>query len=361
VNSGIFVIQGGGQRADGSQPQTHPAIVNEAKVSGLKNEAYTISMARMGKNPDGTGDGADTATSQFFINTKANPALDPGGSSPAGYAVFGLVIQGRDVVDAIQNAPADPSNPEKPVHAVAMQKVRIVGATAVSLSSSSTTSEPAPTCTSMPNGAPPPAGTAEVDLVTPGVWNVCSETDSNYVWVHNNGTSALDYTWSLTGAGGAALPEGWAATFATPAGTIAQAGATESAWAATVVTLHVPATQPAGEVPAELHAGGATRAFVFHVALPLGRVAVAGDNVMTHYDLWDSKGNAIQLDGDFCATLGPKTNAVSGYGYGLIGVAKGETVTLVVPPPFAYHYSGHSLSGKTLVWRATITDYGCAA
>lgn len=102
-----FMIQTGGMAKDGQfKDATHPMIKNEAKASGLKNEAYTLSMARMGRNPDGTGDGADTATNQFFVNHKANPFLDPSGSS-AGYAVFGTVVQGRDVVDAIAAVPVE--------------------------------------------------------------------------------------------------------------------------------------------------------------------------------------------------------------------------------------------------------------
>jgi peptidyl-prolyl cis-trans isomerase A (cyclophilin A) len=99
-----FMIQTGGMQADGTMKSpTHPAIKNEARSSGLKNEAYTLSMART--------NAPDSATNQFFINHKANTVLDPTASS-AGYAVFGTVVQGRDVVDAIAGVPVrhhDPS------------------------------------------------------------------------------------------------------------------------------------------------------------------------------------------------------------------------------------------------------------
>lgn len=93
-----FVIQGGGFLIDGSQkPTTHPPIKDEAKTNGLKNLKYTLSMAR-------TSD-PDSATSQFFVNTVDNPGLDPGGYSPDGYAVFGIVQGGRDAVTALENVP----------------------------------------------------------------------------------------------------------------------------------------------------------------------------------------------------------------------------------------------------------------
>ncbi|MBP7747369.1 MAG: peptidyl-prolyl cis-trans isomerase [Phycisphaerae bacterium] len=94
-----FVIQGGGFEPGLVQKATRAAIVNEAD-NGLSNVRGTIAMARLSA--------PDTATSQFFINHKDNIAggdgqsdLDPGGVSEDGYAVFGEVIAGLDVVDAI--------------------------------------------------------------------------------------------------------------------------------------------------------------------------------------------------------------------------------------------------------------------
>jgi cyclophilin family peptidyl-prolyl cis-trans isomerase len=73
------------------QKATRPAIVNEAK-NGLKNKRGTLAMART-NNPN-------SATAQFFINHVDNANLDYSGSNP-GYAVFGQVVEGMDVVDAI--------------------------------------------------------------------------------------------------------------------------------------------------------------------------------------------------------------------------------------------------------------------
>ena len=87
-----FMIQGGGFTADMRQRKTHAPIVNEAD-NGLKNARGTIAMAR-------TGD-PDSATAQFFINHKNNEFLDYAGPEKPGYAVFGKVAEGMDVVDAI--------------------------------------------------------------------------------------------------------------------------------------------------------------------------------------------------------------------------------------------------------------------
>ena len=89
-----FMIQGGGFTLDMTQKETHTPIKNEAS-NGLKNEKYTISMAR-------TSD-PNSATSQFFINLVDNGFLNYSGksSSKIGYCVFGSVIEGKDIVDKI--------------------------------------------------------------------------------------------------------------------------------------------------------------------------------------------------------------------------------------------------------------------
>lgn len=90
-----FMIQGGGFTADMQQKPTRAPIRNEAD-NGLKNEAYTIAMART-PNPD-------SATSQFFINVADNAFLDyrEPSASGYGYCVFGKVVEGKDVVDRIR-------------------------------------------------------------------------------------------------------------------------------------------------------------------------------------------------------------------------------------------------------------------
>ncbi len=91
-----FMIQGGGLTADLERKQTRAPIRNEA-TNGISNERGTLAMARTNV--------VDSATSQFFINTVDNAMLDNRGTTPAeyGYAVFGRVIDGMDVVDRIEN------------------------------------------------------------------------------------------------------------------------------------------------------------------------------------------------------------------------------------------------------------------
>ena len=92
-----FMVQGGGMTTDMTRKQTKPAIKNEA-TNGLSNERGTLAMARTGE--------VDSATAQFFINTVNNGprGLDHRSTAPAefGYAVFGKVIEGMDVVDQIE-------------------------------------------------------------------------------------------------------------------------------------------------------------------------------------------------------------------------------------------------------------------
>lgn len=90
-----FMIQGGGFAPDGIKKDTRNPIVNEWR-NGLANLRGTISMARLGGNPN-------SATNQFFINVNDNHNLDQPQGDGAAYAVFGEVLEGMDVVDAIKN------------------------------------------------------------------------------------------------------------------------------------------------------------------------------------------------------------------------------------------------------------------
>jgi peptidyl-prolyl cis-trans isomerase B (cyclophilin B) len=92
-----FMLQGGGFTPEMSQKPVKAPIKNEA-TNGLKNKAGTIAMARTSI--------VDSATSQFFINTVDNKFLDNAGLNPDkfGYAVFGKVIDGMDIVYAIEQA-----------------------------------------------------------------------------------------------------------------------------------------------------------------------------------------------------------------------------------------------------------------
>lgn len=93
-----FMIQGGGLTAEFATKPAKPPIKNEA-ANGVKNTRGTIAMARTAE--------VDSATCQFFINHVDNPFLDHKDNTPEGfgYAVFGRVVSGMEVVDAIANSP----------------------------------------------------------------------------------------------------------------------------------------------------------------------------------------------------------------------------------------------------------------
>jgi len=127
-----FMIQGGGFSAVMEQKPTREPIVNEA-ANGLPNKRGTIAMAR-------TAD-PNSATAQFFINLKDNAFLDKANSQDgAGYCVFGHVVKGMDVVDAI--AAVQTGNvggfQNVPVQAVTIKKAALVSA------ATGTASPPAP-------------------------------------------------------------------------------------------------------------------------------------------------------------------------------------------------------------------------
>jgi peptidyl-prolyl cis-trans isomerase B (cyclophilin B) len=117
-----FMIQGGGFDEDMNQKPTKDPIDNEA-ANGLKNRAYTIAMAR-------TND-PHSATAQFFINVSDNDFLDfksPSGSG-WGYAVFGEVSEGKDVVDTIKSVKTSNKgfHQDVPVEPVVIEKAVVVG------------------------------------------------------------------------------------------------------------------------------------------------------------------------------------------------------------------------------------------
>jgi peptidyl-prolyl cis-trans isomerase B (cyclophilin B) len=116
-----FMVQGGGFTKDGKQKPTQPPIKNES-TNGLKNENYSVAMARTGVR--------DSATSQFFINTKNNDFLDYSGESPTswGYAVIGKVVEGKDVVDKIKAVPVQRTSVSEaqPLTPVVIEKAECV-------------------------------------------------------------------------------------------------------------------------------------------------------------------------------------------------------------------------------------------
>ncbi|TFW23138.1 peptidyl-prolyl cis-trans isomerase [Massilia arenosa] len=114
-----FMIQGGGFDAQMKQKATDQTVENEAK-NGLKNDQYTIAMAR-------TSD-PHSASAQFFINVKNNSFLDYPGQDGWGYAVFGKVTDGTDVVDKIRKVRTSRSgmHADVPVEPVVIEKAEVV-------------------------------------------------------------------------------------------------------------------------------------------------------------------------------------------------------------------------------------------
>jgi peptidyl-prolyl cis-trans isomerase B (cyclophilin B) len=115
-----FMIQGGGMDAKMGEKKTNAPIKNEA-ANGLKNKTGSIAMARTNV--------VDSATSQFFINVKDNDFLNHRSPSPAefGYAVFGQVIEGMDIVHAIEKVKTGSRghHDDVPVEAVVINSAKV--------------------------------------------------------------------------------------------------------------------------------------------------------------------------------------------------------------------------------------------
>lgn len=116
---GNFMIQGGGFEPGMKQKPADQTVENEAK-NGLKNEAYTLAMAR-------TSD-PHSASAQFFINVTNNSFLDYPGQDGWGYAVFGKVTEGKEVVDQIKKVKTGRSGmfSDVPVEPVIIESVEVI-------------------------------------------------------------------------------------------------------------------------------------------------------------------------------------------------------------------------------------------
>ncbi|HZZ93200.1 MAG TPA: peptidylprolyl isomerase [Usitatibacter sp.] len=116
-----FMVQGGGFTKGMQQKPTNAPVKNES-ANGLKNDNYTVAMARTGVR--------DSATSQFFINVKDNDFLNYSGESPQGwgYCVFGRVVEGQDVVDKIRKVRTGNAGGHQnvPLEAVTIEKAERV-------------------------------------------------------------------------------------------------------------------------------------------------------------------------------------------------------------------------------------------
>lgn len=117
-----FMIQGGGFTPDMQQKDTKAPIKNESS-NGLKNDTYTLAMARTSV--------PDSATSQFFINVKNNDFLNKANAQDGvGYAVFGKVIEGMDVINKIEKVQTGRKgmHGDVPVEPVVINAVTVISA-----------------------------------------------------------------------------------------------------------------------------------------------------------------------------------------------------------------------------------------
>lgn len=117
-----FIIQGGGMTADFSLKPTREPIKNEAG-NGLKNEYQMVSMVNTGAQLKG----AETISSQFFINLQTNPALNSNGKN-TGHTVFGRVIEGMEIAEQIAAEPRGmyeqfPESPNTPIRIVKAERL----------------------------------------------------------------------------------------------------------------------------------------------------------------------------------------------------------------------------------------------
>ncbi|GAC1318520.1 MAG: peptidylprolyl isomerase [Collimonas sp.] len=114
-----FMVQGGGFEPGMKQKPTNDPVENEAK-NGLKNEPYTLAMARTSA--------PHSASAQFFINVKNNSFLDYPGQDGWGYCVFGKVVEGTDIVDKIESVKTTRTGmfADVPVDDVIIEKAEVV-------------------------------------------------------------------------------------------------------------------------------------------------------------------------------------------------------------------------------------------
>ena len=114
-----FMIQGGGFEPGMKQKATDATVENEGK-NGLKNDKYTVAMARTSA--------PHSASAQFFINTKNNDFLNYPGQDGWGYAVFGKVTAGTEIVDELNNVKTSRSgmHADVPVEPIIIEKAEVI-------------------------------------------------------------------------------------------------------------------------------------------------------------------------------------------------------------------------------------------
>jgi cyclophilin family peptidyl-prolyl cis-trans isomerase len=155
-----FLIQGGGYDANFEVKPTRPPIMNEAN-NGVKNLRGSVAMARLAD--------PNSATSQFFINTSDNSFLDYS-TTQSGYAVFGKVVEGMDIVDRIQTFPIkviDNVGKNIPVESVIIEDVKIENMPVLKIHDTSASKSAAVIEKPMEKPTEKPVANSETSDVTP--------------------------------------------------------------------------------------------------------------------------------------------------------------------------------------------------
>jgi cyclophilin family peptidyl-prolyl cis-trans isomerase len=146
-----FVVQGGGYAADYQLKPVHEPVANEAG-NGLRNTRGTVGLARAGEPHSGNA--------QFYVNVADNPDLDPV-TTRWGYAVFGKVVQGQEVVDRMGVLPtgkAGPFKSEAPLSPVIIEKAELLSGPPADLAPSAAQPQPDNSIPSAPSADTPPHG-----------------------------------------------------------------------------------------------------------------------------------------------------------------------------------------------------------
>jgi hypothetical protein len=218
--------------------------------------------------------------------------------------------------------------------------------------------------------AAPSAPSLEGDAIVPGTWRVSGHVDHLLFWARNLGSAEATITWRLVQADGTAVPASWNLSFDPPTSTLAPAGTkrteggrtTYPDWQWSLATVTLPPDVPAGAQSLRLVLDGFERVVTMEVSAERGRVSAPGDRVTVQY-AGRFGDNQQEFDsGSFATTLG-SGETVPGFDYGLMGLAKNERLTLVVPPALAYGYDNPAgqfqrFNGRTLLFTVQLTDLG---
>lgn len=217
-------------------------------------------------------------------------------------------------------------------------------------------------CTGASDPAPVPVYGLEFGAIVPGRFAVSNTTDYILVWVHNIGNTRVPVQWNLTAPGGAALPDGWHASFGRNSTTLAPKGSKQASgegyvytdWDWTILTLQVPRNTTGGHRMLELWAGGNQTDLNVTVRSLQFPVAKIGAKVKTRIEgRFEGSGEVFQEQIDFDLEVG-SARAIPGFSAGHLGLAKLEEVELRLPPALGYGYDEHQLAGRTLLFKVKI-------